>query len=289
MIRYLRHSDIDFDAYRRSLNSSDNYRIYAEPWYLDAVTGGCWDCLADEGYSRIMPLPYAWKLGVKIIVQPLFCQQLGVFGIGKDSVSVNDFYKKIKHLPLRSYAFNEENMAGNGKFITRKNFVLSLNESYEALRINFNKNRKRDISRIGRLKTQVSTDFVVQDFVNAVQQEYPDLPYYRSPVFIRLLEEIKNRGLYDFRGLISDGKEIASVLFLVSGRRRILLMSIKSTFDAYRGAAAFLISRYIQENAQQDLLLDFEGSMIPGIARFYGSFGASPKNYPVLSRPYLFF
>ena len=44
-------------------------------------------------------------------------------------------------------------------------------------------------------------------------------------------------------------------------------------------AMFFLIDQYIQMNAEKELTLDFEGSTLPGIARFFSGFGATPETY----------
>jgi hypothetical protein len=40
-----------------------------------------------------------------------------------------------------------------------------------------------------------------------------------------------------------------------------------------------LIDTFIQNNSGKNLILDFEGSNIPGIARFYKGFGAMAETY----------
>jgi hypothetical protein len=40
-----------------------------------------------------------------------------------------------------------------------------------------------------------------------------------------------------------------------------------------------LIDDFIRQNAESNLILDFEGSNIQGIARFYAGFGAEPQTY----------
>jgi len=49
----------------------------------------------------------------------------------------------------------------------------------------------------------------------------------------------------------------------------------------------FLVNALIEEYQQQDLLLDFEGSMIPGVARFYESFGAKSEIYYFYKKRFL--
>jgi hypothetical protein len=40
-----------------------------------------------------------------------------------------------------------------------------------------------------------------------------------------------------------------------------------------------LVDQYIRKYAGRDIIIDFEGSMIPGIARFFEGFGAKETNY----------
>jgi hypothetical protein len=49
------------------------------------------------------------------------------------------------------------------------------------------------------------------------------------------------------------------------------------------GAMAFNIDHILKKHQETNLILDFEGSMIPTIARFYKSFGAEPQIYQSLS------
>ena len=50
------------------------------------------------------------------------------------------------------------------------------------------------------------------------------------------------------------------------------------------GANHFLIDNYIAKYKKDSLILDFEGSMIPTLARFYASFGAEKKYYFLINK-----
>ena len=41
----------------------------------------------------------------------------------------------------------------------------------------------------------------------------------------------------------------------------------------------FIINELIRDFQAQDMILDFEGSMISGVEKFYQSFGAQPESY----------
>ena len=57
------------------------------------------------------------------------------------------------------------------------------------------------------------------------------------------------------------------------------MQSVSSEEVILANAMAFLIDSFIKEHAEQHLVLDFEGSMIPGVARFYESFGGQKHRY----------
>ncbi len=77
--------------------------------------------------------------------------------------------------------------------------------------------------------------------------------------------------------------QLLAVSLLLKKKNRIHLM-LPSTLPEGKKKQAnhFLLDQLIREFAGQDLILDFEGSDIPGIARFYKKFG------PV-EQPYFFF
>ena len=53
-----------------------------------------------------------------------------------------------------------------------------------------------------------------------------------------------------------------------------------STKEGYKqNAMAVIIDSIIREYAGRDVLLDFEGSDLPGVASFFSGFGASRRKY----------
>ncbi len=56
------------------------------------------------------------------------------------------------------------------------------------------------------------------------------------------------------------------------------------TVDAGRAQRAnfFLMDHLIQEFSSRNMVLDFEGSELPGIAEFYRKFGSFNQPYPFL-------
>lgn len=282
MIKKVLHQDIDREKYRNCLQNAVNYRVYAEDWYLDAHTDSKWDCLVYNDYEAVMPLPYFRKFGLKIIYQPIYCQQLGVFHPSNfDKNKLQQFSEKFLQLPVYFYQLNEENAELNFADTTvKKNHLLHLNFSYEELRKNYRRDRRSDLKRIEKKALTISTEFYLPSLIEELKKKYPYFTkYYTQQWYERLMREIISRKQFTYYQLLDGVETIASVFFIHSQQRRILLFSTRNEKPEHRGANSFLIDHFIQNHSNQDLLLDFEGSTVAGIADFYESFGANPQFY----------
>jgi len=87
-IRHLTHKEINQKKWDTAIDQAVNGQSYAYAWYLDCVAEN-WDALVADDYAYIMPLPWNAKwLGVKQIYQPIFTQQLGIFGKEKPTKEI---------------------------------------------------------------------------------------------------------------------------------------------------------------------------------------------------------
>lgn len=280
MIRKLNHHQINFEKYSACLTKAANYTVYAEPWYLDAQTNKLWDCLVLRDYEAVMPLPFKKKLGFKIIVQPIFCQQLGVFFSEEPNESLfNRFISSFRKTNVLSYHFNEDNFQFSlPNAVSKHNYLLPLNEDYEKIFHNYRRDRKKDIRRMDNENFTITDTFHEEEIFKELLVKYPYMTeFYGAESFQNLIREVKNRKLYTFYALRSGNNLIASIFFLHSGNRRILLLSTRST--KYKGAFAWLLDYFIKNNSNSELVLDFEGSMVPNIADFNKSFGAELREF----------
>lgn len=72
---------------------------------------------------------------------------------------------------------------------------------------------------------------------------------------------------------------VAAAFFLTTHQQSIYLAASSNAQGIEQSAMFLLIDTFIQNNAEKKLILDFEGSNMAGIARFYAGFGAEPKVY----------
>jgi hypothetical protein len=83
----------------------------------------------------------------------------------------------------------------------------------------------------------------------------------------------------------STSKEIlAGVVFLLWNNRAYYLVPASSEAGKNHQSMTLAVDLFIQSNANSNLVLDFEGSSMPGISRFYEGFGAINKKYSVLTK-----
>lgn len=280
MIRKVSRKKLAIEKYTNCLMQSVNYRIYAEYWYLDTLVGENWDCLIYNDYEAIMPLPFVRKFGIKIITQPLYCQQLGVFhGEGFSKDIFHQFEKKLHRNLVRAYNFNEENTAmfsPKGKL--KVNQVLDISPSYEDVYTNFNSNRKRNIKSFYKNGLIVKQNF---DFDNLINFKIRNTPYkLNDETLLKLLNFLYKKELIESYSVSYDDDLIGFCIFIKSKNRLIYLNSCSNYLGKKNYVATGLINYRINKKSYDlENLLDFEGSNIPTINKYFESFGAKEKRY----------
>ena len=78
MIRYLSHTEINKEKWDDCIAHSVFETMYPYSWYLDMVSPG-WYALVRNDYEMVMPLTWKRTYGVRMLIQPILTQQLGIF------------------------------------------------------------------------------------------------------------------------------------------------------------------------------------------------------------------
>ena len=73
---------------------------------------------------------------------------------------------------------------------------------------------------------------------------------------------------------------LLALAILIKTKKRIVYLVSVSSLEGLKNKTMFnIVDRLIQKYADSNLVLDFEGSNIENIARFYQGFGAIQSNY----------
>ncbi len=282
-IRHLRHNSIDYEKWDNAINLSVNQLGYGFSWYLDIVSPD-WEALVSDEYEYIMPLTVKRKYGIPYIVQPMLTQQLGIFSSKKISEEIIQLF--IKEIPYYSYEINlNENNNFNTEISELPNYILNLNEHYELIYKKYSKNTIRNIEKARKQNLSVQHNISIDEFVNFYNSTERNFISSDGLLLEKLLTTGSSKNAIALSGVKnSDNKLISALCIFVTGKRIVYLLPV-SNAEGKKSSAMFLqVDDIICNNAGTDMILDFEGSRIEGIARFYKGFGAVNHPYYILKK-----
>lgn len=284
MIQYLKNSNIDKKKWDNCIEQSSNPLIYAMSWYLDIVCPG-WDALVEDDYVMVFPLTWGRKFGISYLYQPMFTQQLGFF-------SAREFPSKkidliIQSIPDRFLVadiniWNEIDFEHTGTIVQkRNNFQMSLDNNYKDVQAAYSTNTQRNISKAKSYGLSVK-EVDNKDSILKLKRE--NLKVILKNKHYQILDQLLTLALENNYGKIFEvhnlnNELLASAFFLFTGNSLIYLLSASSQKGKDSRAMFYLVDEIIRMNAGKNIMLDFEGSEIPGLARFFSGFGAFPVYY----------
>lgn len=287
-IQYLAHAQIDKAKWDECISRSPNGLIYGYSFYLDTMAAH-WDALVYEDYQAVMPLTWKQKFGIRYLYQPFLTAQLGVFGNDIPTEITDRFIKSIpRSFRLAEISLNSRNNLSwdNSTITNRNNYVLLLNHSHEHLSDKYSENTKRNIKKAVQSGCVADKGFNASEVTNLALRQmknYGQESADNAKRFYQLYELLSEKKMTDTYGIRSStGELLASCIFFYSHNRAYYILVGNHPDSRNTGASHALIDAFIKDHAGTDLLLDFEGSDIPGLAAFYSSFGAVNEPYPFL-------
>ncbi len=286
MIRYLSHKEIEFEKWDLCLEQASNSLVYGYSWYLNKVSPN-WDALVLDDYHAVMPLTHGRKYFIYYLHQPFFTQQLGVFA--KAQLNQDLMIEFISAIPSKfkfiEVNLNEQNyfLSEEYKLIKRKNYLLNLNKPYEKLVKEYNNQALRSLKKSRKQEIELRT-IQYKEVITFYRIHKSEVTLgVKSEDYLALeglMEVAYKRGKLFSKGVFSkSGELLACGSYLMQKGRIIFLIGTSSASGRETGAMHYLMDSMIFQFSNHKMLFDFEGSEIPGIARFYKSFGAIKTHY----------
>jgi TM2 domain-containing membrane protein YozV len=269
----------------KCISESFNGLIYAYSWYLDIISPN-WQAIVTEDYSIVMPLTHRKKHGINYLAQHFSAQQLGVFSSYRlDEEIIEAFFhqipKKYRWIDIQVNSFNPINLP-DIESKERITYLLDLIQPYEALRKNFSTNTIRNIKKAKKHKINVSQTVTPNDLIRLLQENEEKLGLKEEDynTIRKIIVGGLQRGMGKIYGAYTAENILcASAYFATSNQRTMYLFASSSALGIEKNAMFALIDQFIQDNAQMNMTLDFEGSMHEGVARFYRGFGGQASTY----------
>jgi len=265
---------------------------YGCSWYLDIVANQQWDALVLDDYAAVFPLPFRIKWGIPIVYQPFFTQQLGLFVT--DAEQLNQLPACIKKIPAKFWKVhlhaNALNRLPNATH--RVTYHIPLNRDYAAIHHEYGSVVVKNLKRIRNVGLTAESSSDIPTFLRFMREHLGDKLADIRPrdfdMLERLLQEliIRKKGFIRY-ALDSDGQRIGALFITKSHRFAIYLLAASTMKGKKLNAMTFLIDDVIKDLAGKEMVFDFEGSMIPGIANFYQNFGGVEQKFPLIIRKLL--
>jgi hypothetical protein len=285
-LQLVKRNEIDVQLWDETIRRSANSLPYAFSWYLDIVAEN-WNALILGDYETVMPLVWLRKLGVKCLYQPYYCQQLGIFGNDLSKETQRTFLSYVaKRFSYVNINLNPVAQVVSGDFSLKpkKNLLLDLSASYNQLEKNYSENNRRNIKKA--LKTEVlmgeETDLkrFKEFYLGNVKRKEENFKAKHEAIFRKLAKTLMQRDIGKIYSAINKQGELLAACLLIHHKDHLInIINTSSALGKSSGASHFLFDSIIKTNAGSKITLDFEGSSIPGIARFYAGFGAREQAF----------
>jgi hypothetical protein len=283
-IRLVSRTDIDVNKWDQCINLAPNGLIYAYSIYLDTLADN-WEALVAGDYESVMPIPFRRKWGIKYAYHPVFVQQLGIFGKLSSSIEQQFVQYLSSYIKFGDFFFNYKNewISKNLPVTPLTNFTLNLSRGYDEINSSYSKDLRSNLKRA----TKMDLTYVKEDDLNIsinlfkAQYQYriPNLKESDYKSFAELSSHLHSKSqAFSRKVMDKDGKILAIGLFLKDHGRIYNLMNTTNREGRNYESNHYLLDNLIKEFSTLALILDFEGSDLPGVKSFYESF--APTNCP---------
>ena len=261
--------------------------LYDQIWYLAILSEASFAAFIYGDYQTILMVPYKVKWGIRYATLPNFIQKLNFIGTTEGQSLILD--KLVDYFKFGEISFDSEIDLEFKKELfdnmrKRSNYALCLDSNYNELRKKFTKNHYRNIEKTTEVSMKLvkHSDDLIETFIKEKISKFtPDELNKIKRCIIKLTSNLEAKDYIKVIGAFENNFCVASALFLEFNNRIYYLLgsSVKSNLELTNKGLFAIFDWVIQTHSNSDKTIDFEGSDIPGIARFFKGFGARLETY----------
>lgn len=296
------------DKYRLLCTSESTIPVFSQDWWLDIVCGAdSWNVVLVEEKEKIQAaLPFYMPLR-GLITMPLYSQTMGPWfaPTSKDTKYAHLLATRqalckqlIEQLPSfssflqnSSYHFTDwlPFYWAGFKQSTRYTYILPDISDTNLLQAQMSSNVRRNIQRAELShKLTIRKGITIKDFLKIQRMTFDrqHLPYCGDEKLLTLLiEQSRKRNQGDLWGTFDAEGRLHAVAFIIWQKNSAWYLAGGANPELrHSGAQSLLLWKCIQEVSQHTSRFDFEGSMIPGVERFFREFGAVQMPFFTISK-----
>jgi hypothetical protein len=262
--------------------------LYAAPWYLDAVCPDQWDVHTQSTANGRIMVPYQRTHISRMasVITPPLCQYLPVLKSDPSlGLSMQGFIHSAGSFSILDVSFASADLATDEstRIPSRIKYSYAISsQDYTQARSRYNEGLRRNLKEAEGIYTVREINDVPL-LISLSKASYHQRGM-KAPQWIELITPSVVHALHEHvQGKILaaflDQKPMAVVLIGWDDATSYYLMGGRLTGEGAASAHALLLDAAIREALSANRHFDFEGSMHPGIANFFQSFGAHPVAY----------
>ncbi|HET6225453.1 MAG TPA: GNAT family N-acetyltransferase, partial [Bacteroidia bacterium] len=243
-------------------------------------------------YEAVFPIVFNKKFGISYIYQPYFTRYFDVYS--QKAISPDQKKEFLRAIPKKfkyaRFSLNESSdFKLEGYNTEQRRFqLLALNEAYPVIQKNFSENTKRNIKKGVKENLRIEHSIPPERIVNLFketkgeelsvfnEEDYSNL----NKLMLTCLEKKAGQTI----AIYKQEELCAAAFFMYSDNRFVFLKSGVTEAGRGNGAMHMMIDHFIQMHAGTENSLDFGGSSVETVARFYKSFGAQDYVYLQLEK-----
>jgi hypothetical protein len=289
MIRFVNRKNLNVQKWDALISAASEPSIFAFSWYLDTVCDN-WGGLVLDEYEAVLPLVSRSRYNISYLYQPFFTRYFSVFTKGKTNQKLTrEFFSAIPG----KFRFIDICLAGDytppGFTSKEKKFQeLDLGSKYEVLQKAYSENAKRNIKKAVKAGLKIRPDISPEKVVSLFRStKGNELEIFKTDDYRRLvsLMDTCNDKKKGQSIAIYDGETLCAAGFFMFNQGRFTFLKSGVTDEGKsKGAMHLLFDYFIRENCGRRYSLDFGGSSVDTVARFYRNFGAKDCVYLQLHR-----
>ena len=281
---FLKNSEIDKQKWDSLQKKYAKGLPYANSWYLDAVCDN-WNLIIYKDYEAGFVFQINKKYGLSYSLHPFLIQQLGFFG---EDESIFDNMISLVQKKVFHYHYHLNYFNSYAKNLSRiaKNHELLLDKTYEEAKLLYKTNTKRNLKKAysNSLKVTIEQEFRQTDIAFVIENSKIDFTEERLKKFSNLMQAANENNALEIYRIEQDTNMLAMAIFIKNNIRAVYLLAVNTEKGKALKANFLLLDTFIRNNSESSLILDFEGSNIDGISRFYKGFAAVEEKYNVIKK-----
>lgn len=252
---------------------SQNSTYYSKSYFLDVVAKN-WGAYVDSDYSKGFALVYNKFLGVKIIY-PVFLGR-GIEFLNLSENEINEIIPKIKS-EFKIGDLNSELELKPFEHLTKKKYQVYTEN------ITYNNQSKRMLKKVKSLAYKIE-NVPFGEVLPIVYTELKEKVKELTPEnFSRLKSTIQNFSKENKLisiGILDEQNKLEGGLFFYNDQNRITYITGASKSKARKVGGMYLaMDHIVQQALKEQKTMDFGGSNMDSIRRFYCSLGGEDRFY----------